>query len=92
MGKINMKFTFTVCGTTILATAEQLEALTRILENCEALHDHSVGKDLGTHGYNMSYIHHLRDYNVSESLSIKVMSNDQYEATKLVTKLNKEEK
>jgi hypothetical protein len=86
-----MKFTLVIGGTTILATAEQLEAMTRILEHCEALHDHSVGKDLGTHGYNMSYIHHIRPYNISESLSVKVMSQEQYEATKLVTKLHKEE-
>ena len=87
-----MRFTFTVGGTTILATAEQLEAMTRILEDCDALHDHSVGKDLGTHGYNMSYIHHIRPYNLNESFAVKVMSQEQYEATKLVTKLNKEEK
>lgn len=86
-----MRFTFTVGGTTVVATAEQLEAMTRILENCDALHDHSVGKDLGTHGYNMSYIHHIRPYNVSESLSVKLMSDDKYEATKLVTKLHKED-
>lgn len=89
---IDMKFTFTVCGTTVLMTAEQLEAMSRILENCEALHDHSVGKDLGTHGYNMSYIHHIRPYSVNESLSVKIMTDEQYEATKLITKLNKEEK
>jgi hypothetical protein len=87
-----MKFTFSVGGTTILATAEQLDAMTRILEHCDALHDHNVGKDLGTHGYNMSYIHHIRPYNISESLTVKVMTTEQYEATKLVTKLSKEEK
>ena len=87
-----MKFTFTVCGTTVLMTAEQLEAISLILEYCDALHDHSVGKDLGTHGYNMSYIHHIKPYNVTDSLSVKIMSDEQYEATKLITKLNKEDK
>jgi malate synthase len=91
MGKINMRFTLTVGGTKLVMTAEQLDAMTHILEGCEAVFDHSVGKDLGTHGYNMSYIHHIKPYNINDSLEVKVMSEESYEATKLVTKLNKED-
>lgn len=87
-----MKFTFTVCGTTVLMTADQVEAITKVLQDCEMLCDHSVGKDLGTHGYNMSYIHHVKPYNVNTELTVKIMPDDQYEAAKLVTKLHKEEK
>jgi hypothetical protein len=86
-----MRFTFNVGGTTIVATAEQLEDLSRILENCDCRYDKSVEKGQGTHGYNMSYIHHIKPYNVGESLEVKVMTTEQYEAVKLVTKLNKED-
>ena len=86
-----MRFTIAVGGTKLVMTAEQLEAMTHILEGCEAVYDHSVGKDLGTHGYNMSYIHHIKSYNINDSLEVKVMSQEQYEATKLVTKLSKDE-
>ena len=86
-----MRFTFTVGGTTIVATAEQLEAISRILENCDCRYDKSVEKGQGTHGYNMSYIHHIKPYNCSQSMTLKVMPKEQYEATKLITKLNKED-
>jgi hypothetical protein len=91
MKELNMRFTFTVGGTKLVMTAEQLEAMTHILEGCEMVYDHSVGKDLGTHGYNNSYIHHIKPYNINDSLEVKVMTNEQYESTKLVTKLNKED-
>ena len=86
-----MRFTLTVGGTKIVMTADQLEAMTRILEDCDCMYDKSVEKGQGTHGYNMSYIHHIKPYNINESLEVKLMSEDSYEATKLVTKLNKDE-
>lgn len=86
-----MKFTLGIGGTKVVMNAEQLEAMTRILEDCDQLYDHSVEKGTGTHGYSMSYIHHIKPYNINESLEVKVMSQEQYEATKLVTKLHKED-
>ena len=86
-----MRFTFTVGGTTIVATAEQLEAISRVLEHCDCRYDKSVEKGQGTHGYNNCYIHHLKPFNCAESLNLKVMPTEQYEATKLITKLNKED-
>ena len=68
-----------------------MEALTNILQDCEYVYDKTVEKGQGTHGYNMSYIHHIKPYNCSQSMNFKVMPTDQYEATKLVTKLSKED-
>jgi hypothetical protein len=86
-----MKFIVGIAGNKVVLTAEQLEAMTRILEGCDEVYDKSVGKDAGTHGYNNSYIHHIKPYSIGESLDVKIMTHEQYEATKLVTKLNKED-
>jgi hypothetical protein len=87
----NMKFIIKIEGTEVLLDGAQVEALTNILQNCEKLYDKNVEKGQGTHGYNNCYIHHLKPFNCSESLNLKVMPTDQYEATKLITKLNKED-
>jgi len=86
-----MRFIVKIDGVEVLLTAPQVEALTNILQDADKLYDKSVGKDLGTHGYQMSYIHHIRAYNCAESLNLKAMPQEQYEATKMVTKLSKEE-
>ena len=86
-----MRFTFSVDGNKIVLTAAQLEAMSRILENCDVMYDKTVEKGQGTHGYNNSYIHHIKPYNVGDLLSVKIMTDEQYEATKLITKLHKED-
>lgn len=86
-----MRFIVKIDGVEVLLTAPQVEALTHILQDADRVYDHSVGKDKGTHGYQMSYIHHIKSYNCAESMNLKVMPQEQYEATKLVTKLSKEE-
>jgi hypothetical protein len=86
-----MRFIVKIDGTEVLLTSEQVEALTAVLQDCEKLYDKTVDKGQGTHGYNLSYVHHLKPFNCSESLNVRVMPTEQYEATKLITKLNKEE-
>jgi hypothetical protein len=86
-----MKFIVKIDGNEVLLNGAQVEALTNIFQDCDYVYDENVGKDKGTHGYNMSYIHHIKPFNCSQSMTLKVMPKDQYEATKLVTKLNKEE-
>lgn len=86
-----MKFIMKIDGHEVLLSAQQVEAMTHILQDCDYVYDHNVGANKGTHGYNMSYMHHIKAFNCSQSLNLKVMTHDQYEATKLVTKLHKEE-
>ena len=86
-----MKFVVKIDGAEVLLSGAQVEALTNILQDCEYVYDKSVDKGTGTHGYNMAYIHHIKPYNCSQSMNLKVMPKEQYEATKLVTKLHKED-
>ena len=86
-----MKFIVKIDGAEVLLSGAQVEALTNILQDCDYLYDKSVDKGTGTHGYNMSYIHHIKPFNCSQSLNLKVMHKEQYEATKLITKLHKED-
>jgi hypothetical protein len=90
MKEKNMKFIVNVDGTQVVLSYEQMHELSKVFANCEKLIDHTVGKDQGTHGYNMGYIHHVRPFNVTEDFKMKMMDDDAYGAAKLVTKLNKE--
>ena len=85
-----MKFIVKIDGAEVLLSGAQVEALTNILQDADYVYDKNVGQDKGTHGYNMSYIHHIKPYNCSQNMNLKVMTKEQYEATKLVTKLHKE--
>jgi hypothetical protein len=85
-----MKFIVKIDGNEVLMDTEQVEALTHILQDCDHIYDKSVDKGLGTHGYNMSYVHRLKNFNCFESLTLKVMPQDRYETIKLTTKLAKE--
>jgi hypothetical protein len=39
----------------------------------------------------MSYIHHIRPFNLTEDFKVKMMGDEQYDATKLISKLSKED-
>ena len=86
-----MKFIVKIDGVEVLLDGAQVESLTAILQNCDKLYDKTVDKGQGTHGYNNCYVHHLKPFNCAESLSLKVMPTEQYEAIKLITKLHKED-
>ena len=86
-----MKFVVSIEGTTCILNHKQLETLTKMLENCEMLEDKHMGNNLGTHGYNMAYIHNIKDFSLNDNFKIKVYTDEAYDAVKLVTKLNKEE-
>lgn len=86
-----MKFIVNVDGTQMLMSYESMQELSKVFASCEKLVDYHVDKDKGTHGYNMSYIHHIKPFNLTEDFKVKMMDDEQYEATKLITKLNKED-
>lgn len=85
-----MKFILKLNGADVLVSANDLERIADILANAERLKDESVGKNKGTHGYDMNYVHHLVPFNLLGDFAVQVMSDDQYETIKLVTKLAKE--
>lgn len=86
-----MKFIVRIDGHDVLLNAVQVEALTNILQDCEMLIDKSVGKNEGTHGYNMSYVHIVKQFVCWEGLTMKAMPQEHIDALKLITKLNTEE-
>lgn len=83
-----MRFQVDVCGTTLLFTEKQLAALVRAIDNVERIEDKYIGNGQGTNGSN--YIKLLRPVTPSATLRVNVMSGDEYEAMKLVTKIQDE--
>lgn len=82
-----MKFVIELYGgTKVLLDHQQLDILATALDGAETLKDIDVGRDNGDHGYAKQYIHGLAPYKSSEHLSIKLMSTEEYEALKFITK------
>lgn len=73
-------------GVKVLLTHEQLEILSTALDGAEMMRDIEVGKDNGDHGYNNQYIYGIKPWRTSENLNVKLMSTEEYEAMKFVTK------
>jgi len=73
-------------GVKVLLTHEQLEILSTALDGAEMMKDLDVGKDNGDHGYAKQYIYGIAPWRTSENLSLKLMSSEEYEAMKFVTK------
>lgn len=83
-----MKFKIDVCGTTVLVTDRQLNKLLQILEETERIEDKYVGSRTGHTG--SQYVKLIRPYQPSENLRPYCMTDSEYEAMKLVTKLEDE--
>lgn len=73
-------------GTKVLLTHDQLEILTTALDGAEMLKDIDVGKDNGDHGYAKQYVYGIGAWRTIENLSVRLMSSEEYEAMKFVTK------
>jgi hypothetical protein len=87
-----MKYLLNLNDVKVLLDETQVTELVALLGSCEQLVDHHVGKNNGDHGYDMTYIYHVKPINIMESLSLRPMPDDQYGAAVLVTKLHKEGK
>lgn len=70
----------------VLLTYEQLEILATALDGAEMLKDIDVGKDNGDHGYANQYIYGIKPWRTSENLNVKLMSSEEYETLKFITK------
>ena len=87
-----MKFIVDLNGGKVLLTPSQLEILTTALGDAEQLRDIDVGKGNGTHGYADQYISGIKEYRMQTSLQVSVLSEDEYEALKFVSKQHPEKK
>lgn len=83
-----MKFKVDIGGTTMILTDKQLAAMTRVIDSAERIEDKYIGNNKGTGGGN--YLKLVRPMAPSETLRVYVMSDSEYEAMKLVTKLEDE--
>lgn len=73
-------------GVKVLLTHEQLEILSTALDGAEMMKDIDVGKDNGDHGYINQFIYGIKPWRTSENLNVKLMSTEEYETMKFVTK------
>jgi hypothetical protein len=79
-----MKFKVLALGQTLLVSAEQLEVLVETLGGCEQLLEEYVGNNKGDNGSNYKYL--LRKFDISRA-NPQIVTNDQIETYRLVTKL-----
>jgi hypothetical protein len=81
-----MKFVIHIDGKQVLLNATQMEILTTALSGVDALVDIDVGRDNGTHGYAKQYISGVAPYSVHQSLSARIMTDDEFEAFRFIAK------
>ena len=79
-----MKFKVLALGQTLLVSAEQLEVLVETLGGCEQLLEEYVGNNKGDNGSN--YKNLMRKFDISRT-NPQIVTNDQIETYRLVTKL-----
>lgn len=81
-----MKFIVSIDGKNVLLSPLQMEALTSTLSGADALVDIDVGRDNGTHGYAKQYIAGVAPYVLHQSLSARVMTDDEVDTFRLLAK------
>jgi hypothetical protein len=79
-----MKFKVLALGQVLLMSADQLEVLVETLGGCEQIHEEYVGNNKGDNGSN--YKNLLRKFDISRA-NPQIVTNDQIETYRLVTKL-----
>jgi len=83
-----MKFKIELCGTTLLLDYKQLNALTKLLEDVERIEEKYVGSNKGPNG--ASYLKLIRTYQPMDHFRFTGMTDEEYGALQLVTKLEDE--
>lgn len=83
-----MRFTIDIGGTTMLLTDKQVNALVKVLDGVDRIEAKYVGSNLGPGKTN--YLKLIRPLVPSETVRVNIMSDTEYEALKLVTKLEDE--
>jgi hypothetical protein len=81
-----MKFIVSVDGKNVLLSPLQMEVLTSAISGADALVDIDVGRDNGTHGYAKQYITGVAPYVLHQSLSARVMTDDEVESFRFIAK------
>ena len=87
-----MRFIVSVNGQPVVLTSEQLDILSTALTGAERITDIDVGKGNGTRGYADQYIDGIAPYISRDRMQVSVLSEEDYEAIKFVTKQHAESK
>lgn len=82
-----MKFRVDIGGTSMLLTDKQLGAIVKAIDGAERIEEKYIGSKPSGGG---NYLKLVRPMAPSETFRVNVMSESEYEAMKLVTKLEDE--
>jgi len=85
-----MKFKVDICGTSVLLDYKQLSAFIKAIDGAECVEDKYVGNSQGHNGTN--YVRLIRPLSLMDTFRFYAMSDDEYGALQLVTKLENEKK
>jgi hypothetical protein len=83
-----MKFKVEIGGTSVLLDYKQLNAVMKALDGAERIEEKYVGSSQGTN--NTNYLKLIRSYQPMDNFRFNGVSDDEYNALKLVTKLEDE--
>ena len=87
-----MKYMLNIGDTKVVLDEAQVTALIDLLDSSVQLVDHHLGKGLGDHGYDNTYIYHVKPFISMDMLSLRPISEERYGAMVFVTKLHEEKK
>lgn len=85
-----MKYGIKIEGSTVWIDRDQLEVLASLMHNVKQTKDEYVGAGKGDDGGN--YVKLIRPFDMEETLPVKVMLSDRFDALVLKTKLYDESK
>jgi len=85
-----MKFKIEICGTSVLLDYNQLNTVLNALEGAERIEEKYIGSNQGTNGTN--YLKLIRPYQPMDHFRLNGMTDEEYGALQLVTKLEDEKK
>lgn len=83
-----MKFRLTVNGNNILVDTRQLESLIDILADAEHLTETHVGTNLGSQGYQNSFVPIIKPVICNELFTVSPINQDYIDTIKLTMKVN----
>jgi hypothetical protein len=81
-----MKFIVQIGDLSALLSEAQVDVLTAMLDGSEVITSKYLGAGLGSNG--TSYLEIIEPVNVRKSLGVRVMTTQEYDGMKLITKLH----
>jgi aerobic-type carbon monoxide dehydrogenase small subunit (CoxS/CutS family) len=86
----NVKFRITVNGNLLLLDIGQLESLVDVLAGAEHLTESHVGSNLGSQGYQNSFVPLIKPVVANDIFNVVAINQDYIDTIKLSMKLNEQ--